>query len=377
MIQRNIIPVLNSILGDPFYRSPLIASYHRGDNLITWALGRTPDGRLLHSRTWLGSLDEPERAEGQSLDYAYLDELRLVRYVALSLKVIQRRLRGSANTINLGYPIGAWITTTPDDPGSDLHGFTENPETRNPNCKVYRMTLFDNEENLPPGYIAEIERAHIGGEYDRFVLGLFATVSSGILRFDYAVHVVHDFETSDGEIWLVDEQEEPIQALSSLRSWSYGHDFGWTDPAVQLAIGWDGDHRCYVLDELYGSRLTEEALIENALEFEQLYGRGDWHCDPSEPRTIEKLSAAGLWAFGYKGKRDDGHRELGSRFQLQGDGRYRLYVHRRCVNLISELQTYNPDEKTRDHAVDGVRYGVMGGPGPSGDIQIEFGKRPR
>ena len=69
----------------------------------------------------------PERAEGQSLDYILLDELRLVRYVDLALKVCQRRLRGSANTRRLGYPIGAWITTTPDEPGSDLHKFVEDP----------------------------------------------------------------------------------------------------------------------------------------------------------------------------------------------------------------------------------------------------------
>lgn len=366
MIKRNIIPVLEDIIG-PMETSPLIKNFHKGDMLITWAT-QPP------SKTWLGSLDDPERAEGQSLDYAYLDELRLVRYCDLALKVVTRRLRNSATGRRKGYPTGAWITTTPNEPGSELHSFLENPETRNPMSHVYRMSLLDNEANLPKGYVDEVIRSHSGGEYDRFVLGLFAAVAEGILRFDYSLHTVHDFQTQD-ETWLVDETEEPVTSLNSLRHTSYGHDFGWTNPAAQVAVKWDGDGRVYVLDEYYGSRLTEQQLIENAYNFQEAYGEGEWHCDASEPRTIEKLNDAKLSAYPYKGKREDGIRELGSRLRLQEDGRYRLYVHRRCVNLINELQTYNPDEKTRDHAVDALRYTIMGGQ-PTGDWDISFARRP-
>jgi hypothetical protein len=378
MINQNIIPILNSILGDPFWNNPLIESYNKGENLIIWAPGNAPDGRQLRSRTWLGSLDEPERIEGQSLDYGYLDELRLVRYVTLSLKVITRRLRGSAATRGLGYPIGAWITTTPDSPGSELHAFTEHPETKNPNCKVYRMSIFDNEQNLPPGYIAEVERGHTGGEYDQFVLGLFAAVEAGDLGFDYAVHVLHDFEAADGEIWLVDEKNEPITTLEAIRSYSYGHDFGWTQPAAQVQIGWDGDERAYVLDEFYQKRASDVVLADNLVEWAETDGEGIIWCDPSEPKTIRRLRDLGAnRARRYKGKREDGLRELGSRFKLQGDGRYRLYIHRRCVNAISELQTYVAKKKERDHAVDAIRYGVDGERSRGKDLEVAIGKKKR
>lgn len=374
MIKRNILPLLDFILGSPFEDSPFIKRYNKGDQLITWADRKGPDGRTYNSKTWMGSLEYPERAEGQSLDYIHADELRLVRYVMLALKVMQRRLRGSATGRRLDHPVGAWITTTPDEPLSELHQFTENPETRNPNLKVYRMSLYDNKGNLPPGYVDEVVRAHTGGEYDRFILGLFAAVAEGILRFDYSKHVVHEYETG-GETWLVDESNEPIIPLSAIRSYNYGHDFGWTDPAAQIAIGWDGDRRAYALDEFYQSRANEETLIENLREFEKTHGRGDVICDASEPRTIDKINGAGLVAISYKGKREDGLRELGSRLELEGDNRYRLYVHRKCVNLISELQSYNPKEKTRDHAVDALRYGILGG-WSGGEIEVGFGMRP-
>ena len=375
MIKRNVVPILDSVLGHPFYDSPYIDHYNRGDMLITWTPGIAPNGSMKQSKTWLSSLDDPERAEGQSLDYAHIDEARLVRHMDTALKVVQRRLRGSATTRGLGYPIGAWVTTTPNEPGSTLHQFFEDPELRNPESQVYRMSLFDNKDNLPTGYINEVVRAHKGGEYDRFVLGLFATVDAGILRFDYTVHVIHDFQTADGVVY-VNEQDEPVQHHGSLKAYSYGHDFGWTNPAAQVVIGWDGDGRAYALDEFYKSQSPEEELIASAYELQGIYMEGDWWCDPSEPRTIDKLLQAGITARPYKGKREDGIRELGSRLRLQGDGRYRLYIHRRCVNLISEIQTYDPEKKTRDHAVDGLRYGCMGGMPPVGDIQVASGKRP-
>lgn len=374
MIKRNVVPILDSVLGHPFDKSPLIQDYNRGDMLITWSPGISPDNRQRQSKTWLSSLDDPEKAEGQSLDYAHIDEARLVRHMDTALKVIQRRLRGSASTRGLHYPIGAWITTTPDEPGSTLHQFFEDPELRNPKSQVYRMSLFDNRSNLPDGYVNEVVRAHTGGEYDRFVLGLFATVEAGILRFDYSVHVIHDFPTSEGIVY-VNEQNEPIQNQTNIRAYNYGHDFGWTNPAAQIVIGWDGDGRAYALDEYYKTQATDEDLTESAHEFETIYGKGDWWCDPSEPQTIDKLTQAKLTGRPYKGKREDGIRELGSRLRIQGDEKYRLYVHRKCVNLISELQTYDPEKKTRDHAVDALRYGVMGGM-PQGDIQISYGRRP-
>ncbi len=63
-------------------------------------------------------------------------------------------------------------------------------------------------------------------------------------------------------------------------------------------------------------------------------------CDKSEPR------------------REDGIRELGSLFPKDQRGQPRIYISKRCTNLISELLKYNVETKERDHAVDALRYAL-------------------
>jgi hypothetical protein len=88
-------------------------------------------------------------------------------------------------------------------------------------------------------------------------------------------------------------------------------------------------------------------------------------CDKSEPESIAKFrrglpekGISGFAAEPYAAKREDGLRDLGSRFAKAGDDRPRFYISHRCVNAISELLEYNVDIKERDHAVDAIRYGI-------------------
>ncbi|MHA1286237.1 MAG: terminase large subunit domain-containing protein [Candidatus Thorarchaeota archaeon] len=332
MLKRNIISVLESLLGAPIENSPLIKSFHKGDMLITWITG---------SQTWLNSLEYPERAEGQSLDAVWIDEFRLVRDIELSLQVIQRRLRGSGS----GAPICAWITTTPDEPNSTLHKFFEDPETRHPKSKVFRVSLLDNKENLPEGYVENIIRTHPGAWGDRFVKGLFVNLGEGSFKFDPTVHVLDKIE-------------------QSIRRMFYGIDWGWTNPACILAVGLDYDGRAYVLDEFYKRQATDDELMGTLREFITSYGKGKVLCGHEEPKTIEKFNKEGLKIEAWAGKREDGIRDIGSRLIEAGDGRHRLYIHSNCVNLISEMQTYDAGKQVNDHAIDALRYALSGALAP-------------
>jgi len=292
MIKRNVIPKLEAFLGAPIESSPLIDSFHKGDMVINWATG---------SKTWLVSLEYPERAEGQSIDWAWIDEFRLVRDVELSLMVIQRRLRGSG----CGCPIGAWITTTPNHPGSDLHLFLEDPEHRNPDSQVYRMSLLDNRDNLPPGYVEAVIRAHLepdgskGGLYQRFIEGLFVAVEGGSFAFDYTKHVV---DTVD---------------LTRMKYVRCGVDYGWDNPSCILVVGFDGDGRAYVVDEFYKKNTAVDDLVGVANGFKAEYGSGLFICDPTEKQTTQTLRKGGVRARSFEGKREDSIRQLGGRFHLQ------------------------------------------------------------
>jgi hypothetical protein len=65
-----------------------------------------------------------------------------------------------------------------------------------------------------------------------------------------------------------------------------------------------------------------------------------------------------LDAVADESKRDEGIRMLGGRFQVVGDGRPRIFVHKCCVNWISEAQIYDATKKVFDHAMDATRYAL-------------------
>ena len=66
----------------------------------------------------------------------------------------------------------------------------------------------------------------------------------------------------------------------------------------------------------------------------------------------------GVNAVAYTIKREDGLRELNSRFAVAGDGLPRQFVSKCCANFISEALEYREDVKERDHAIDAGRYSL-------------------
>jgi len=328
MVRRILIPTLEKLLGYPIDVNYAVENYLRTENRIDFRNG---------SRLWFGGLEDPEMAEGPNIDFVMVDEARLVRHFDVAWRVIQRRIRGS---VPGKYTTGAYVTTTPDAPGSVLHKFFEDPKTKDTASCFYRMSIYDNRQNLPSRYIEGIERGHHGGLADRFIHGRFAAVGLGTIPFDAAVHVVRRIET--------DFIKEVV----------YGFDFGWDNPSCILAVGFDRDKRAYVLEEFYQSRCTHNQLYEEAKEMQTRWGKGKFYCDPTEKQTIESLKSQGIKAMKNMAKRDEGIRELAGRFPLTANGKPRILIAATCVNLIAELQTYDESVKEHDHAVDALRYAL-------------------
>jgi len=351
MLKQIVIPTLEDLLGMPLDRSPFIAGWNRTDMTLDI---------FNESRILMLGMDTPEIAEGLNLDWVWVDEPRLAHRFDVTWKSLQRRLRGSGKAEPLDGlvprgPTGAWVTTTPDHPGSALHQFFEDARTQDPECKVYRLHLEDNRLNLPPGFIEQVKRSHRGELYKRFVEGLFVAVEGVTFTFDYAVHV-QGYQEPDLRVRRV----------------AYGVDLGWTNPTAVVAVLFDGDGRAYVAEEVYRSRMGEGDLINECLRLQRGWGSGPFWCDPSEPRTIEAMSQAGLDARASKSRRDEGIREVGGRLLDAGDGKRRLYVSPGCVNLISEMQSYDAAVKQNDHAVDAVRYCLTNAGEPGGSLAMAF-----
>ncbi len=350
MVRRILIPTLESkyLLDRPIDANPIVQAYNRSDNCITLV-----DGQEL----WFGGLEEPEYAEGTNVDVVLMDEAQYVRKFDESQDVVLRRLRGSGKTAK--DITSSIVTTTPPPllPNCRLYDFYENPATRNPETKIYRWSLLDN-PHLSLKYRAEIVATHHGNLAKRFIEGKFATASSGSFDFD---STVNEFKTFDKTMF---------------KQIVFGVDFGWTNQSAIIAVGFDSDDRAYVLEEFYQNRVQTETLIEEAKGMVERLGEGSFYCDRSEPQTIDMFAKAGLDARADTSKREDGIREVGGRFKVQGDGKPRLFISCECVNLISELMTYDVNVKENDHATDGLRYAVMNAKrSPVGDIQVSFAKR--
>lgn len=332
MVRRILLPTLKTrwLLGNPLVANPDVKRFNRGDMRLDWENG---------SEWWFVSLEDAESAEGPNVDYAMLDEGRLVRHFDTALKVILRRLRGSDQS--RGYPTGLWITTTPDAPGSELHNFTENPKTRHPECRIFRWSIFQN-PHLTKEYVRDIVATHHGGLAERFVHGRFAAVGVGTIPFDYSKHVL-----TQGQFHR-----------NIIIKWIYGVDLAWTNPSCIIVIGLDKDGRAYVVDEFYQPRVTQDAVLAAAKAFEGTYGKGRFYVDPTQMQTMEWLRSKGLDARKSLPKRPEGIRHLAGYFPDAGDGQPRIKILSRCVNLIAELQVYDESKKEFDHAVDCTRYAL-------------------
>lgn len=339
MVPRILIKTLHDLLGYPFFSNPIIVDYNKGEHRIDL---------VNRSQLWFGGLDDPEMAEGPNIDVVQIDEARLIRHFDVAWRVVQRRIRGS---VPGKYPTGAWVTTTPNAPGSPLHLFFENPKTRNPESKSYNMALDDN-PHLTEDYIRNIKRTHHGGLAERFIWGRFAAVGAGTIPFDYTVHVI-----------------TPSQFKRNIIiHWVYGIDFGWTNPSCILVIGFDRDGRAYVVDEFYMPRVTEDRVLAEGKAFIQRYGPGRFYCDPTQLQTIKWLCDNSIDAVKSEPKRKEGIRHMAGYFPKAGDDRPRIYILSHCVNTIAELQVYDETKKEFDHAVDPLRYGLGSKMKKEGDV---------
>ena len=165
-------------------------------------------------------------------------------------------------------------------------------------------------------------------------------------EFDRDIHVIHNYP--------------------ELERYIVGVDWGYTNPAVMLTVGFDGDGRAYVMDEYYERRKTVDDMVVEARALEHEIER--FYADPSEPEHIVKFQQAGLAAAKADNSVMPGINVVKAALKVKGDGRPSLYIHRSCVNTISELESYcwkkkqgeftDQPEKQNDHAMDALRYAL-------------------
>jgi hypothetical protein len=156
-----------------------------------------------------------------------------------------------------------------------------------------------------------------------------------------------------------------------------GVDWGWHNPAAQVVGILDNDDVLWLVEEVYGSHLTMDGelpgqtaqqrrqdFVCQAVDIAARHDVEMFHCDPAEPRSIEKFRRASLPAK--EGVNDimPGIQAVSARI---GSGRLKV-LRSGCPNLLleSELYRYPTAEERKiagekpidehNHALGALRY---------------------
>lgn len=280
----------------------------------------------------LRSASAPDRLRGPNLNWAWMDEGAMCSQEAFDILIGRLRADGAAGPL--------WITTTP----RGRNWLWQRRET----IQIYRARTQDN-PFLDPEFVTALEDAYTGRFAEQELGGLF-------VGFD---GLVYDFQ-------------ENVHVESRVNSWRRviaGIDEGYTNPAVILVIGLDGDDRAHVIEEYYQRRVLQADFVAQAVALQRKHGIGAFYADPSAAGLIADLRASGLPVTPAKNDVLGGIRHVQARLVVQGDGLPRLTIDPECANLRSEMLSYvwrersdgtrlDQPEKLNDHAQDALRYAL-------------------
>lgn len=298
----------------------LIKSYNKTDKELTFINGTSVIFRSASDDRQI------ELIRGLTIAFAWIDEATLLS--RLVLEIVMARLRQP------GYPLKLWMTCTP------RKGWVYRLLKENPSEEWFCLDQVPSSTNtyLDEGYVNSLKDLYTGQFYDQEVMGKWISF--------------------EGRVW--DIAQSDIEPYKSPRT-VYGIDIGFTHPSAIMVIKQTRD-TYHVVDEFYRSHTNDDDLIDALKALQNKYGKGTSYVDPSVPRVIAKINAAGLKARAAENKIMDGLRTVRALFDT-----HRLFIHPRCKNFISESDTYvwtDQDKEApiaiNDDACDALRYGIMG-----------------
>lgn len=297
------------------------------------------------STIWIGGMDNPDKVLSSERDFIYVNQAE--ELLEGDWETLNTRATGRAGNAPYALMMGDcnpagsrhWIL------GRSASGrLTVIPTTHKDN-----PTLFD-----AAGNITEQGRRSLsaleglsGVRRERLLLGKWATAEG----------VVYDAFTSETHV-----REYPHERFVS---WALAMDEGYTNPAVILLIGVDGDGRLHVAREFYERGKLQADVVATARTWYL-----EKHClvaavDAAAAGLIADLVNAGIPAEPHKGRVLDGITAVQAALKVQGDGLPRLTIDPSCINTINEFESYvwkpQKDEpvKENDHALDALRYYVV------------------
>lgn len=297
------------------------------------------------------SVSNPDSLRGPNASWWWGDESAM--YPADARKIMIGRLR------QFGQMGDDWETTTPKGRNRVWQDFIRDnkadiPELATAGWEMIRVSSYEN-GFVDPEFYADLARNYHGDFAKQELEGLFVAFEGLIYHlFDRKKHV-RGSGFPDHYVRIV-----------------VGVDWGYTNPGVMIVVGFDGDGRAYVLEEVYKRRTRIEEWALEASRLRNKWGVETFYCDPSEPEYIRALNARpGVEAVQADNRVNPGIQAVQARLVVREDNRPRLRIHPEAGNVITEFEQYqwatNRDgtmrdvvNKVNDHAMDALRYAIMG-----------------
>jgi hypothetical protein len=324
--------------GDP-ENSPIVDSYHDVKKRLTYVNG---------SVTRLGSADKWNRYAGSEFNAIYCDEP--AHYGTTDLYDLTEMLTSRQRT-HAGPNVMLWTST-----GNGFNQYYDITERQvdaegDPLSWADRMAVIvgDSRNNpfLPADARRKLERQFAGTDREAQALAGGFAAPSGLVYGDFS-------------------RQRHVRSRDTLAArcgtWrAYGYDHGWDDPRVVLEVAMTDYGQLCVLDEFYQSGVEYERAVE------WLRGRPDGTVYAEhEPEHQQAFRNAGFRVEPAEKSLDEGIPAVRKRLDWRDDPDERpgLLVADECVHTIREFQDYQEEEvgtaKAVDHALDSLRYLVMG-----------------
>lgn len=296
------------------------------------------------SVVWLGGLDNPERALSSERDSIYVNQAEEI--TQKDWETISTRCTGRAAVVKHPQLFGDC------NPSGSRHWIKELARTGALLLLTARHqdnpTIYNADGSVVEGAQRRLDALSrlTGVRRKRLFEGIWATAEGAVYEnFDANVHV-------------------KVRAREAMRRHFLTLDEGFTNPAVILLVGEDGDGRWHVFKEFYQSGVLQETVVKKTLEWQREFKTETVAVDAAAAGLIADLNACGCYAQGGKGRVVDGINRIQNRLELAGDGLPRLTFDPSCVNCINEFESYvwaqdKPKDtpvKEHDHTSDALRY---------------------
>lgn len=277
-----------------------------------------------------------ETLRGQAFDFIVIDEVAMMRNFWINWQeVIRPTLTDTKGEV--------MFISTPK--GFNHFYDLYNLENTDKDFKSFHFTSYDN-PYIPK---EELETAKQQMTNDRF-----------------AQEYMADFRKTEGLVFKEFNREKHLFENEKILEYEKiaGIDFGYSNPAAIPFITIDVNKHYWITDEYYQIHKTEAEIADYAAiqKFQRVYP------DPESPSAIEELRRRGVNIREViKGKDSiiSGIQQIRELFKNN-----RIHIHKKCLNLIYELETYSyPDKKDmhneselpideNNHLIDALRYAL-------------------